>query len=69
MRYQMNDNEQLTESDVNTMLLNALKRAMPWLAKASAEGIHLNTTMPSDLDKCIRSAEQAIDAAESARRA
>ena len=45
-------------------LLTALKRTLPWLSKAYAEGINEQCAMPRDLPYCIEQVRQAINQVE-----
>lgn len=41
-------------------LLKAIKRALPWLRKAHAEGIHEQCALPDDLPETIRQMESLL---------
>ena len=42
-------------------LYSALKRALPWLGKLVAEGVHNNTVCPNDAIGAMQQAQAAID--------
>ena len=41
-------------------MLTVLNRALPWLCKAHAEGVHEGCVMPNDLSECIDQARDII---------
>lgn len=47
--------DNVSEKDAKTIVLSrkALARALPWLYKAHAEGLHKNCVMPNDLQNVI----------------
>ena len=45
-------------------LLEALKRAAPWLGKMIADGAHMNSVLPKDCERTLQMIEAAIAKAE-----